>query len=317
MNSIGTNGHELKALLQNKLIEPEIIIQQETRLTNNNKNYTIPGYNTLRQDRPNKIKGHPAGGLMTCIKHGIDYQQLDINLQIPGLEVMGITTNIYQNKQTNILNIYIQPQAKITTEHLNCLKPYLTNSVFIGRDLNAHHSSWNNTNKNCPKGITIAQWLETNNLTCINNCEPTWHSIGRNIYSTIDLSIISQDFINDAHYYVHDDSRGSDHFPIFTTLKNTNSETHIVNKYAHNSWNFDKADWNKFSSICANTINTAIINNNIETFNTNFTNKLIEAANQSIPLKKINKLTPVPWWNEEIMEARKTRKKLRKKSKKR
>ena len=151
INSIACNGHELKALLQNKLIQPEIILLQETKLTKRKQNFTIPGYNIIRQDKPNNIRGKPAGGLMTCIKHGIDYKQLDINIQIPDVEIMGITTNIYHNKQTNIFNIYIRPQAQLTTEHLNTLKPYLTESVFIGGDLNAHHSTWNNTNKTVPK----------------------------------------------------------------------------------------------------------------------------------------------------------------------
>ena len=41
VNSIAGNGHELKARLQNKLIQPEVILLQETKLTKKKQNFTI------------------------------------------------------------------------------------------------------------------------------------------------------------------------------------------------------------------------------------------------------------------------------------
>ena len=222
VNSLGSNGAELKTLLQNKHIQPEVIILQETRLSKK-KNFNIPGYNIIRKDPLSGKKGQPKGGLMTYVKHGIDYQTLDIDIE--GIEIMGIKTYIDENKPTNILNVYLPNTTTITIDILNKLRPYLTPSAYLGGDFNAHNSLWGSDAKTNPRGLLIEKWLEENNLIALNNGEPTYHRITSNIYTSIDLGIVTPDLINDTTFYVHDDSWGSDHFPIFTSLKSSHQNT--------------------------------------------------------------------------------------------
>ena len=313
-NGLGANGSELKTLLQNKLITPDVVLIQETKISKKRK-FNVPGYNTIRVDREKTIQGkNPAGGLITLIKKDIDYNR--VNITIPGIEIIGTDINIYPNKTTTILNVYFSPSISISKESLKELSNYITDSTFIGGDFNAHNSIWSNKNYTCQRGKIIEQWIDDNQLLVLNDGEPTRHCLARNIYSAIDLSLITKDLVNDAHFYIHDDSWGSDHFPIFTTFaSNINSQTES-NKPIKPAWNFDKANWNQFRNICSQRITNNIITGDIELFNTRLTDNIIHAASKSIPLKKISQHIPVPWWNDEIMQARKERKKLRKKAKK-
>ena len=184
---------------------------------------------------------------------------------------MGIKTNIYENKSTNILNIYLPNTTNITTDTLNKLLPYLTPSAFIGGDFNAHNSLWGADNKTNPRGRLIEKWLEDNNLITLNNGEPTFHRLTSSTYTTIDLSIITPDLINDATFYVHEDSWGSDHFPIFTTFRNSTLNDENPSTQPHKSWNFEKANWELFRNLCKQHINKDIEDDDINIYNKNLT----------------------------------------------
>ena len=63
-------------------------------------------------------------------------------------------------------------------------------------------------------------------MLVLNDGEPTRHYLASNIYSATDLSLITIDHVNDAHFHIQDDSWGSDYFYIFNTFaSNTNSQT--------------------------------------------------------------------------------------------
>ena len=116
VNGLGTNGAELKVLIQNKSIQPSVIILQETKLSKR-RDYKISGYNILRKDRFTEIKKSPQGGLIIAIKHGIDYKPLDINIE--GIEINGVTVNINGNKPTNVINVYLHTSSTLNQSKFN------------------------------------------------------------------------------------------------------------------------------------------------------------------------------------------------------
>ena len=59
-NGLGANGSELKTLLQNKLITPDVVLIQETKISKKRK-FNVPGYNTIRVDREKNNTGQKPG----------------------------------------------------------------------------------------------------------------------------------------------------------------------------------------------------------------------------------------------------------------
>ena len=94
----------------------------------------------------------------------------------------------------------------------------------------------------------------------------------------------------------------SDHFPIFLTLKDFTHYTYIPR------FNYNKANWNDFKALI-DTIRDILNFNNIDDIIEHFNDRVIRAAEQSIPKKGGEfYLRPVPLWNEEIIQNFTTKK---------
>lgn len=310
-NGINSHGSELKALLQNGYIHPHIIFIQESKLINKHK-FNLPGYISLRKDRPGCTNINRGGGLITCIKNGIEFKETDFKLEGAEIQTMEIHMN---NTKINMANIYIPPKAKVNRDNLNNLTTFMGDCAFICGDFNAHSSLWEEKIVTNANGKTVEDWTENNNLIILNQGQPTWHCLDSNKYSTVDLSIITPNLINQSNWQVFEDSWGSDHFPILIQLHNTT--VHIQEPYTAKKWNFNKANWDMFKTLCGSLIKEDTITEDIDNSNETFINKLIQAAEQTIPYYPTKQYkTKSPWWNEDIIKARQVRKRTLKKARK-
>ncbi len=309
-NGINSHGGEFKYLILTKTISPDIILIQETKISPK-KAFHLPGYNVIRKDRHLFKKGPPAGGVITAIKHGIDYTENTVN--IDGIENI-ITTIQGENQPITIINLYIPPQHTITNDHLNKLQPFISPLTYIGGDFNAHSGMWGQDASTCSRGKTVEHWLNEHNLSTLNQGQHTWHRLNTNQYSSIDLSVVTQQLALYAHWDVHEDSWGSDHFPIQTSINFKPSAT--KQSETHPRWNFNKANWEQFKNICGSNIQDKTASLEIHDLTEYVTQEIIAAATQTIPTIKTNNTNQVSWWNEEIIQARAKRKKLLKQAKK-
>ena len=93
---------------------------------------------------------------------------------------------------------------------------------------------------------------------------------------------------------------GSDHFPIVIKEKESDPEKH------HPRWNLNKANLEKFSLLCEETISPELFKtaNDIEIF----TNSLIDIAEKCIPKTSTNYKRNKPWFNDKVKTAIKKRK---------
>jgi len=101
---------------------------------------------------------------------------------------------------------------------------------------------------------------------------------------------------------VTSESLGSDHFIVLTNVNaNTTPEDHGVPK-----WNFSKADWQRSSATCDQTLTSFSISLSYAycLFDTSVREAALEAISQS---KKSLKIT-VPWWNKQCDVAVKKKK---------
>jgi hypothetical protein len=101
------------------------------------KSPSVPGYDTVRQDRPSR----QGGGLITYTSNTLTYHRLQINRNFGPVEVVG--TQIKLNTGfINILNIHVY----VSTQETNQLQPALTqlaqlfpaDTIYLGY-LNIHH----------------------------------------------------------------------------------------------------------------------------------------------------------------------------------
>ena len=92
---------------------------------------------------------------------------------------------------------------------------------------------------------------------------------------------------------------GSDHYPL---IININSEVQN-NLYTCNKFNFKKANWRQYTEIA---VLQETYSSNIDAFNSNITDKIIEAATIAIPKVKQNnnkKNKSVPYWTDKCKMA--------------
>ena len=113
--------------------------------------------------------------------------------------------------------------------------------------------------------------------------------------NVLDLSIVSRQLATKCHWYVHNDTLGSDHFPTFTSI----NQHPCLQNSLESKWNYAKADWIKFKKTCSED-SIELPPSNIEEHEEQIRKYIINAATSSIPVKQINYQQPksVPYWDD-------------------
>ena len=125
--------------------------------------------------------------------------------------------------------------------------------------------------------------------------------------SAIDLTFTTPRVAAKCEWSVgYDSSFGSDHFPI-TTVISTHPQPRQVS--GQQRWNFKRANWEMFSSVCQETITDDIKSDDVEIFYKRFKEALISAAEWCITTSGASPGKPgAPWWNDECGEVVQARK---------
>nr|CAI5826804.1 unnamed protein product [Callosobruchus analis] len=176
-------------------------------------------------------------------------------------------------------------------------------------DFNAHHGLWGSYKQN-HNGVSLVEALNSADLVLLNDGSPTRFQNNEN-NSVVDLTFASPDIANIIEWRTHDDTLGSDHYPILLEIKlQSASNGHVITP--KNKWNTDKANWNLYHHYCDNFFNNCppAFQNTDEKYQF-FIQGINEAALKSIPpYKPFTKKNsaPAPWWDQECEEAINNRK---------
>jgi len=278
------NYHELRSLLS--ATSAVVASLQETKCGGRDLN-APRGYAIYNKPGPDRLHGGSALIIHNSRPHA------HYGLQT---ELQAVAVQIQLRRKVTICSLYLPPNENISFETLSGLIEQLPTPFLLLGDFNARHQLWGDVVVN-QRGRIVERLILTENLTILNDGNPTHHHIQTNSMSCIDLSICSSCLTNDFEWTICDDLYGSDHFPIKLKLRNHKLTTRIPR------FNFRRADWSLFRAELVyptECIDQPNIDETIETFNSS----IINAAEKSIPKTGSTfRSRPVPWWNDQCKQA--------------
>lgn len=241
-NGLKPRISELRAFIQQQ--DLDLVLLNETKLTDKDK-IKINNYQILRKDRTNR-----GGGVAIIIKNNIAYQTIKLDNR---LSIEAICIKL-ENK-THIIAVYNRPSNNFTNLDLDILTSVGDRVLIIG-DLNAKHTSWNNTRNNT-NGLTLYNYSKSNNLVILCTQDPTHYPENNTTPTHIDI-IINKN-TNNITNPVSIPGLTSDHNPVHFKLN------HIKKENIRKSiTSYKNTDWGKFKQDINDSI---IINNNLDTPN--------------------------------------------------
>ncbi|GFN87433.1 RNA-directed DNA polymerase from mobile element jockey [Plakobranchus ocellatus] len=226
------------------------------------------------------------------IRNGTRFSEIDLKT---GLHAAAATISL--EKTLTVCSLYLPPNSPVSKLSLAELFKQLPKPFLVLGDCNAHSTAWGDSRRD-----GRGRMLEENDLIILNSGEQTFVHSAYHSTSAIDFAVASSSIAAECSWAAHSDLCGSDHSPIFLTLS-----SHF-NGNTNTTFNFKKADWNRFGDLCKLSLDDSVAD--IE----QFTSKLLDAARSSIPFHKGTKnKTRVPWFTQECRQALRERKKAQRK----
>jgi hypothetical protein len=283
-NSLNNKIEEFKSFCFK--FNPEIISLNETKMSEFNAKYilNINNYTTIHRSRNNDKNG--AGGVALLIRNDIKFSESSL-LESLNQELIAINT-INNGKETCIIAYYNPPNLKIDEKIFDILKNESTEYIIMG-DLNAKSTLWG-ADKNNENGDILDNIMIENDCIIVNNKDYTHENFNGKTASILDYCIIStklydifEDFI-----VLKDEDMTSDHLPFQLKLKLF--KTNLFNKNREHlsktkTYNYKKADWEKFKSTLPTVVDEKI-GYNVDLLEKFVRDSLISAADNSIPIFK-------------------------------
>ena len=320
IRSISKNKEYLELILGT--YQPDIIVLQET-CDATKEGIKLNGYQT--PIRTKYSYGSKIRGLSTYVSE--NYNQTEIEIENND-DYSLITVKIENNtgKEYVITNLHRRCEngIRLFKEHLTTnIQNFKDTEYIIMGDFNLHHPLWDNNFLDKPdykrylgKSDPIANLIQDNEMTVLNNGEPTRIDDGLRLSSAIDLTIINKQISNQtADWCLIDDNavcdRGnSDHVPIVLSIGHKD-ENHTPNTQKNNTetgYNYKKLDKNKLKKELEKIDWDQITYSNNEETNKEINNILIQALSKSTKKEKNYKNKnrnhrQVPWWNKTCQDA--------------
>ena len=288
LQSYRTKFTNLKVLL-NKY-QPICVALQETRIKNRSvkppTQYNIIKSNITRQDDHER-------GVAILIHKSYNYETIPLNTTL-----QACAAKIYVDNMYTVCSIYL-PHEQVRKHQIIRIIEQLPRPFLIMGDMNARSPLWGDTVRN-EKGTLFEEIMLETDVIIMNNGNPTHYHSQTNTHSVIDLTICSPDCQIDFAYEVIDNLYDSDHYPVQIKFIGNNVIPAKIEKF-----NINKANWTDFQKLTL--IDTQEIEN-IEIATEHITNKIIAAAELSIPRVKSNiRRPPMAWWNKECDDAKRER----------
>lgn len=287
MNGLANNLCDLELLIKEN--EPICLAIQETHTRSNSAlNNWLGGKYCWYVKHGKNLHQSVALAVLESTEH------TEIEIDTP---LLAVAAKLQNNIRITVVSIYVpHEQPNFANELHKLIKQLVPPYVIVG-DFNAHHPVWGSARED-KRGKAVCEIVENTDTIVMNDGSYTFHR--GNTKSCIDISICSQDAINYINWSIHNDSYGSDHYPIeITTNDVPPSTTRRI------QWLYKDANWDEFEKQILDHVDS-----HKEYTMGEFTNLIFNAAKNSIPRTKgIPGNRTVHWWNKEIGTAIKARRK--------
>ena len=214
------------------------------------------------------------------------------------LEICAAILHPSNQPPLTIVSVYIppNPQSFNIVEELDKVVNTLSAPYLICADFNGHHTSWGSEVPNS-RGNQIHHWITKNDLTILNNMEPTYETTNGN-YTHIDISVSSKDISLKFDWTVHHENLLSDHFPVIIKA----IDHHFTEEIKEPRFKLSKANWGKFQASLS--LPSPTFSNPTETYKA-CQEALMKAAEEAIPKNRSTRNLNYckPWWTPEVAEA--------------
>ena len=285
---------------------PDIIFIQETWFQDYNI-FPIPNFNVITKNRGSTGRG----GLAIYLKNNITYKIVET----PEEEEYQKVNIFLQNFNITLINYY-NPCQKINIFKLNKILENCQDNIIISGDFNSHNPIWG-SNKMDINGETIQKFLDSSNLTLINDGSPTRLDPKSGAESHIDLTLSSSTCASRIQWQVLPELFGSDHYVIYFEFFINQNIQHfnLRNLSPESFWSVKNVNWELYSEYIRSEIKESYENdeNDINVQNKyDFLVDCITRTADKLLLKTTNQYkhkNPIPWWNEDCNQAIKERNK--------
>ena len=259
---------------------PKIICLQETYLSTDN--FYISNFSSYHHISSNNLRA--SGGSSIFVHSDVPHGPININ---SNLQVT--TCSVTLSSVITICNLYIPPSYKLLRSDLDNLISQIPKPFILLGDFNSHSPTWGSS-FHSTRGRLLDLFISDYDLCVLNKDSPTYLHPATGTFSNIDISLCDSSAVQYfSDWSVLPSSYGSDHFPIIIS-----SPTYCHRNFSHN-WNFKRANWDLFRNLCCNQITNYILDSNDPV--SLFTSKLIEIANNCIPLNSSSSKPFKPWFN--------------------
>ena len=287
--------------------QPDVVCLQETKLEHllPPSHYQCGNYDCCFKSLRINPDQLPCGGVSIYLKKGLYHHQVqnDSHLQAVAVHVT------LEDTPVTILSVYIPSNNHLASRDLTYLTRNIRGQILITGDFNGHSYLWGSHDIDT-RGEVIARFTNKHNLCILNDGTHTYlkpqAQHANKPTSAIDLTISTPGLGLRSVWEVLQDTHGSDHYPILTSILPSVAEIQPSCDPSH--WVFSKANWEQFHDVCLESISEDILEEADPLHS--FVEHITKAANDCIPRATTIPKKSNPWFDEECLEALKARRAL-------
>ena len=287
-NGILNSHQQLNDLLQRHNILIACI--QESKLTPTSKLDQFQNFATVRRDR---LTGG-GGGLITLIRHDVDYIEVDSSHLFPGdtfTEHLAVEVEL-DGAKLMVVNVYVPPVSSTAGFIPNLTHLFsITRDVLVMGDFNAHDARWYSQTQDAGaarRGASICDALDAGELMCINGDSHT-RAPQNGPLTSPDLTFTNPHLGINARWEPIV-TMNSDHLPIIVDLDGWFSAPPYSGPSSYT--NYRKADWTEFTRETEQQFNLEQPPTSAEQGEKVFRRILLNATRRNVPKGKVTNFTP-------------------------
>lgn len=294
-NGFFSRLNELKMLINE--YDPLVICLQETHLKES-QNVSLRNMNVYRNDE-DIAAGDRERGVLIGVRNDIFSERVNVRTSLRLIAV-----RVRFPKNVTIVNVYFPPSIPLDEKEIESALSQINGPMIFVGDVNARNEIWGSDSTD-NRGKLVEEVMNKFSLIPLNDSTPT-HLSTLGTLSQINLTAVSPEISTNFNYQVLNDSHDSDHHPM--TLNLLSRQIDVQNRPRWITRNFN---WEAYTMKFQQLIDED--QRNVNSYQ-ELKDRINEVASEEIPKSSGKpRRVLVPWWNKDLKEAIKKRRRAHKK----